>query len=948
VKTWCGRGRAGDTIGAMAEPFVGRAAELDALADIDRRVAEEGRPGAALILGPPGQGKSRLLAEAAARSGMRVLSVVGYEPEREVPLAAAAGLLGDLTAVPGEGDRLAALLAGDLGGGALDPMRVLEASRRARSALGPATIALDDLQWVDDLTLALCHYLVRAAAAPPEPLALVAASRPSPRAERFAAALGERLDGTVGLALIELRPLPAEEALALARSVAPELPAHEQGEVVRRAAGSPFWIRALAGGGRERDAAGVVAARLAGVGGDARALVAALAVAGRPLRRDDLEGLMEWEPDRAAAAVDEAGGGGLTIEAPDGVALAHDLLREGALQGVAAEARRRLHGRLAALIERDAGDDVAALRAALTHRACAGAPSVDLALRIARAPRARLLGADGVRELASIADEPGAGAPAALELRACAARLAREVADEELALELWSRLADEQPDAGARREAELAAGWSAFQLGRAAEARAFLRRAREGGLAGPAAVSADALEAVVLIWLDNRIPEGSALAARASAAARGIAAEAGGCERLPDGARRACLQALGAAFDGALRLDDSQAIVTIADDMVHAARGFDEGTHLEALRHGGVAAYELDRLDEAAPRLERVCDEARQRVLPGAEVRAAGYLARTLLRMGRLDEAEAAAARVRGLPEHADFPGWRHLRRIGCELGLLRGDPVGACRGLEEIAATEENPHARLHAQRKLLQALARLEGAERRDDVVRLIGEAAASAAAAGCVSCSADLDLEAAEALARVGLPGEADGHARAAAARGAEHRALALEWARALIAGTGDAGRAVPLLAAVVAGAEARGRRVDALWAGLDLAAAAAPGDRDRAVEALRAVESGAARVGSRTHAALARRELRRLGVRVWSRGPAAPETLTDREREIAALAAAGASNPEIARRVFLSRKTVERHVSSALAKLGARNRTELGPRLAELEPREGAAAGEGPPP
>jgi DNA-binding NarL/FixJ family response regulator len=41
--------------------------------------------------------------------------------------------------------------------------------------------------------------------------------------------------------------------------------------------------------------------------------------------------------------------------------------------------------------------------------------------------------------------------------------------------------------------------------------------------------------------------------------------------------------------------------------------------------------------------------------------------------------------------------------------------------------------------------------------------------------------------------------------------------------------------------------------------------------------------------------------------------------------------GATNREIAKTLFLSPKTVERHVSNALKKLGARNRTELGERL-----------------
>ena len=53
---------------------------------------------------------------------------------------------------------------------------------------------------------------------------------------------------------------------------------------------------------------------------------------------------------------------------------------------------------------------------------------------------------------------------------------------------------------------------------------------------------------------------------------------------------------------------------------------------------------------------------------------------------------------------------------------------------------------------------------------------------------------------------------------------------------------------------------------------------------------------------------------------------PVELTSREREILALVSDGLSNAEIARRLFISAKTVSVHVSNILAKLGASGRTE----------------------
>ncbi|HUK95749.1 MAG TPA: AAA family ATPase [Gaiellaceae bacterium] len=83
-----------------------------------------------------------------------------------------------------------------------------------------------------------------------------------------------------------------------------------------------------------------------------------------------------------------------------------------------------------------------------------------------------------------------------------------------------------------------------------------------------------------------------------------------------------------------------------------------------------------------------------------------------------------------------------------------------------------------------------------------------------------------------------------------------------------------------------------------------------------------------LGAPLWAERARAELRRIS----GRAPASDDELTEAERRVAELAAAGRTNKEIAAELFMGVSTVEAHLSRVYRKLGIRSRTELAAQLA----------------
>ncbi|MDQ3987885.1 MAG: AAA family ATPase [Actinomycetota bacterium] len=141
---------------------------------------------------------------------------------------------------------------------------------------------------------------------------------------------------------------------------------------------------------------------------------------------------------------------------------------------------------------------------------------------------------------------------------------------------------------------------------------------------------------------------------------------------------------------------------------------------------------------------------------------------------------------------------------------------------------------------------------------------------------------------------------------------------------------------LLAEAVAVLEQCPARLDLAHALVDLGAAQRrTGERTQAREPLRRGLALAEHVGATPLAATARDELRAVGGRRRARSTDAT-TLTPTERRMAELAANGLSNPQIAHALHISVKTVEWHLTHAYRKLRITSRHYLHGALENQEP------------
>ncbi|GAA2623168.1 hypothetical protein GCM10010425_17830 [Streptomyces spororaveus] len=401
-----------------AGPFVGREEELARLTAAAHRARVAG-PAVALVTGEAGLGKSALLhalgdllraegwlvafgrttdAEGAppAWAWVEALrAVAAAAPPEPAAAAALAPLLSE--GAPATGP---AAGAGDAAAGRFRLHRAV-GQWLAQAARGrPVAVVLDDLHWADAETLALLSGVADLPAG--TALLVVGAYRPEDTQGR----LDDTLAGLArrSPARIALRGLAEEAVAEVVRAVGgPQVDPEVVAALAERTGGNPFYVRESA---RLLGSEGSLVAlsevpegvrdvlrrRLGRLPEAAVAVLRLAAVAGRESGVEVLAGAADIGEDGVLGALEAGLLAGLLVEPEPGrVRFAHALVRDTLLADLSRLRSSRMHGRIAACLERLAPDDVSALahhyvRAASSATA---AKAVAYCLRAARLAESR-------------------------------------------------------------------------------------------------------------------------------------------------------------------------------------------------------------------------------------------------------------------------------------------------------------------------------------------------------------------------------------------------------------------------------------------------------------------------------------------------------------------------------------------------------------------------------
>jgi DNA-binding CsgD family transcriptional regulator len=927
-----------------AGALIGRDSEMALLTGLMKEAAR-GRGASVLIEGEPGVGKSALMRAAVAqapKAGCQVFWGAGDELSQALPLLPF--LDGLRVREPSANPRRIAivqLLRGEMAAdrGTDGPTVLAEqllALVAEQCAVQPVILVVDDLQWADQTSVALWGRLARSARQ--MPLLLAGTMRPAPQREDLLAL--RRVAGDA--ARLQLTGLTEAAVADLVAALAGGRPDEGLLRLADGAAGNPLYltelvaalarssrltvtdtgVAELADGSVPGSLSAAIADRLGFVTGPVREVLRAAALLGAEFAVPDLAIVLDRGVADLIPAVDEACALGVLAESGHGLGFRHPLVRAALYDEMPGPVRAAWH--------RDAGRALVA----------AGASADRVARQLLRATSAPGGPAEPMDEwmldwLADTADTLVGQAPGvAAEL------LEQAVASVPAGSARHGWLASRLADALYRTGDTAAAGqvviralehaaepdllvdllWTLAQsrmlAGESAESLATLDRA----LASPGISARHRGRLLVLAGRTHCHLGEAEKAGRVAAAALAAATEAGDSWAMGWALHVLTLvTTMQGHLTDALPLFDRALAVTESDPALTDLR-------LLLQINQAVTLGCLDQYERAFAAAGQARDLADRVGTTRRLAQAHGALGTLLFETGRWDE---ALAEVEIVPEDLKEPG------AGCsELGIAavigfhRGETDTARR---HLAAAE--PHAKRLGNRPISQlALARSLDREQAGALPEAL-----AALTAGFANSTEDLgeiedllpdavrlatqagDLNAARTLA---------GHARTLAAESeVPHRQANALYCRGLL--DHDAAR---LLAAA-------GRYHDAdrpLLRAMALEAAAGhfveADDRGPARDAFTEAVEVYTSLGAAADVARLQATFRAYGIR---RGPHAKhrrarsgwDSLTETEIKIATLVEEGLSNPEIAAKLLLSRRTVATHVSHILKKLDVHSRTDI---------------------
>jgi DNA-binding CsgD family transcriptional regulator len=919
----------------------GRDAELAVIAaavgELDR-----GRGRVLLVEGPPGIGKSALLAEAGAmadRPGTRIVVGEAFETQQTVPFAPLLSMLssGD----PPVLDADAARQLEDATDARYWLLHDLQAALEIAAGRSPLVVGIDDLQWANNATLVALHYLAPALAELPILWLLTARTGRRRRAVTEILSWFERRDA-VRLRMGSLAP---EAVVAV---VGDFVHAEADGTLTalaHRAQGNPFLLTELLRGLREegrlsvddgraavagaalpRRLTATMADRLAALSADAEHVVRVAAALPPRFSAGQLAAVLRLPPSTLMAPLEEALEADLLTEVGEQLRFRHDVLRQAVLETMARSLRRAL--------QRDA---VAVLLAA-------GAAPGEVAVQLAESaePGDR----SAVATLRSAARGiAGSDAVAAAELSARALSLLPPgdkdrgpVTAETVALLHRARRSAEAQSLADRAlagvlppndEAEVRLSLSSMMT------RSTVARAHDNRRALALPDLTPVLRGRHFAWLAYNLGTGGEPAAAAAAAGSALAEAQLTADvetRVMAGLGLAATEAAAGGYQAALgRIEELRRLSQAHDGTLFAA--------VVAVHRAHVLAV-LGRLDDArAMVIEGVVAARHQRdaLVLTAWTQFGGLLS---LAAGKLSDARAEVASVLPADEEPVADGFAVVARMvaSCQLGAHLGDAalLRAGRAAARRVGVDSSPAVRRLANRLLARA-------------------ASGAGAAAKALRQLADDPLAPATSL----VPGDLGYHpwvVRISRAGGAPELA---ERAAAVADSLDRQNPGVPLFAGLAA--HTRGLVADDPALLVDAArllgrtqrpllTAAAAEDAGRllaehrrqaaAIEQLTAAFDTYAAHGATADARRVGRRLRIHGGARRTPRPDRPEqgwaSLTDSEMQVVRIIAAGATNRSAAEQLYLSPHTVSSHLRSAFTKLGINSRMQLAVVLRERSP------------